>query len=255
MNIFNKKSLNLIRELTVSELKLRDQGSLLGFVWTLLHPFLMFVVLYLIFSKWTGRDINNFSSYLLVSIIQWNFFATATTLASTVIERKRDLVKNLNFPKEILIISSVFSVLSSHLMEFLVLLPFLFFMGVTFSRTALILPVIIFIQLVLIIAVSFFIASAFVYYRDIERIWGVFIKIGFFLTPIVYPVSMLSKDRQIWVLLNPMTHIINSTRSCLLFNAVPPVLNLSLTFLFSVALFFIGYAVFRKLEAKFAEVL
>ena len=138
--LFTKRSLNLIKELTIAEFKLRDQGSVLGFLWTLLHPLLVFIVLYFLFSKWTGRFVEDYKGYLLIGIVQWNFFASTITYAMDVLVRRRELVKSLNFPKEILVLSTVMTGLISHILEFLVLFTFLFIIGNTFTLKALFLP-------------------------------------------------------------------------------------------------------------------
>ena len=93
-----KQYLNLTKALAYSEFKLRDQGTALGFFWTLLYPLSIFIVLFSIFSKWMGTRIENFSSYLLVGIVLWNFFATSTSNALTIITRKAEFLKNLTFP-------------------------------------------------------------------------------------------------------------------------------------------------------------
>lgn len=251
---FTKKFVNLTKILAILEFKSRDQGTFLGFLWTLLYPLSMFLVLYVIFSKWMGRCVENFSSYLLVGIVLWNFFATSTTNALSIITRKADLVKNLAFPKEILIISSVFSIFISFVIELVILLVFLFFLGNRYSLTILWFPIVIFIEVIFVLVVSFFLASLHVYYRDIERIWAIVIMLGFFLTPIFYPLSIIAAGKQRIMLWNPMLHIINASRDCLLYDKAPNIIILYLMLLFSLVLLRIGYFIFKKTEARFAEI-
>jgi len=249
-----KRYLNLTKSLSVSEFKLRDQGTVLGFLWTLLYPLSMFLVLYVIFSKWMGTHVENFPSYLLVGIVLWNFFTTSTTNALDIITRKAQLVKNLNFPKTILVISSVLSIFMSFLLEFGILLIFLVFLGIRYTPAILYFPVIIIIELTFALAVSFFLASFHVYYRDIKRIWAILVMLGFFLTPIFYPLSIISQAKQKIMLLNPMLHIITSARDCLLYQKQPPIVSLCIVLLAGIVLLGLGYFVFRKMEDKFAEI-
>ena len=249
-----KEYLNLVKALTLSEFKLRDQGTFLGFAWTLLHPLAMFLVLYAIFSKWLGARVENFPSYLLVGIVLWNFFTTSTTNTLSIITRKAELVKNLNFPNETLVISSIFSVFISFIMEVGILLIFLIFLGIEYSLNIFYLPLVILIELIFILGVSFFLASLHVYYRDIERIWAILVMLGFFLTPIFYPLSIITETKQKAMLLNPMLHIITSSRDCLLYQKAPEVISLGLVLLFSLILLGVGYFLFKKLETKFAEI-
>lgn len=254
MFTFPKNYLNLLKTLTLSEFKLRDQGTFLGFAWTLLYPVAMFLVLYAIFSKWLGARVENFPSYLLVGIVLWSFFTTATTNALSIITRKAELVKNLNFPKEILVISSIFSIFISFIIELGILLIFLIFLGIEYSLNIFYLPLIIFIELIFILGISFFLAPLHAYYRDIERIWAILVMLGFFLTPIFYPLSIIAETKQKVMLFNPMLHIITSSRDCLLYQKAPDLIFLGLVLLFSLILLGLGYFIFKKMEDKFAEV-
>ena len=109
--------LELLWSLTWTDFKLRDQGSVLGFLWTLLHPALIFTVLYLLFTKWMGRLVDGFAAYLLIGIVQYQFFEKSTSYALTSLRRKTLLVRNFKFPREILVFASVGSVFISYLLE------------------------------------------------------------------------------------------------------------------------------------------
>ncbi len=97
MKTLSGKYLNLIKEQTIAEFKLRDQDSILGYAWTLLHPIFTFIILYSVFSKWAGQHMENFAAYLLIGIVQWNFFSEATSISLSVLLRKSNLIKNVNF--------------------------------------------------------------------------------------------------------------------------------------------------------------
>lgn len=253
--LLNRKNLNLIKEVTIADFKLRDQGSFLGFFWTLLHPALMFTVLYLIFSKWTGTKIENFASFLLVGIVQWNLFATATENALRSIIVKRELVKEMNFPKEVLVISSVLTVLLSYIGEMVILFILLFLiLANKFSPTVFLLPAVVLVQIFLVLGVSFVISTLFVFWRDIDRIWSILLKIGFFATPIFYPLSIIASDKQIWLFLNPMTQLINAARGAIIYGRID-FGGFLLTGLASFGLLILGYLIFKTFEHKFAEVL
>ncbi|OGS22116.1 MAG: hypothetical protein A3J83_03860 [Elusimicrobia bacterium RIFOXYA2_FULL_40_6] len=251
----NNKYLNLLSEMSVSEFKLKDQSTILGFFWTLLNPLLMFTVLYLLFTKWMGKFVENYPLYLIIGIIQWSFFASATSYALSSLVRRSDLVKNLKFPYEIIIFSSIFSILISHLLEFAVLLVFLVAIGVKITLNIFFLPLIIITALSFAVSISLPLAMLFVYYRDIERIWNILTMAGFFLTPIFYTLSVISPERQFLLLFNPMTHIINATRSCLIYNKMPDLVNLLIIFMASLFLIAITIKIFKKNEQNFAEIL
>ena len=249
-----KQYFNLLRVLTVSEFKLRDQGTVLGFLWTLLYPLAMFFVFYVVFSKWMVGHVKDFPSYLFVGIVMWNFFSSATTNALDIITRKAELVKNISFPKEILVVSGVLSIFLSFILEVVVLLVVLVLLGIHYAPVILYFPFIIIIELILVIAVSFILSSLHVYYRDIQRIWEILARLGFFLTPIFYPLSIISPGKQKLMMVNPMLHIINASRECLLYQNSPSLIVLVVVLLASVVLAAVGLFTFRKTETGFAEI-
>ena len=253
MFVSSKQYFNLLKSISISEFKLRDQGTVLGFFWALLYPLCMFLVLHAVFSKWMGSRVENFPSYLLVGIVLWNFFTTSTSNALNIITRKAELVKNINFPKEILVMASVFSVFISFLVELVILLVFLMFLGIRYTIFIAYLPFIVIIELFFVMGISLLLVPLHVHYRDIERIWSILIMLGFFLTPIFYPLSIIAENKQRLMMINPMLHIITAARDCLLYQASPNLIVLSLLLLLGIILMGLGYFIFKKMEDTFAE--
>jgi len=107
------------------DFKCRDQGSILGFFWTLLNPVLTIAVLYTVFSSWFRPHIDNFSYYLIIGVIQWNFFSTATLQSVSVLIRMRHLILNLPIKRTVIVISRVLTILVSYLLELLLMLAVL----------------------------------------------------------------------------------------------------------------------------------
>lgn len=245
---------SLIREFTVSGFKLRDQGSLLGFLWTLLHPLALLAVLYFLFQFRLGNETPFFRVYLLIGIIHWSFFSTATTKTVTSIGRRDHLVLNINFPREILVISDVGSVLISFVLELVVLLVFLVVEGVPFHLTWFLLPAVIGLQALLILGVGLALASLQVFVRDVERIWTIVLRIGFFLVPIFYEASIIESDFQRRVFLcNPLAQIMQFSRSVLIEGVVPSPGWVLYTLLFGGVLLGGAMVFFKRLEPRFAE--
>src|SRR5262245_53210418 len=110
------------RELTLSAFKLRDQGTLLGFLWTLLQPLAMLSVLYWLFRKQIGGEVQHFSLYMLIGIVLWTFFAAGTAKGLTSLVTRRDLIDSVTFPRELLVVSAVLTVIVSSTLEFCVVL-------------------------------------------------------------------------------------------------------------------------------------
>lgn len=247
-----KKYWIMIWNLALADFKMRDQGTFLGFLWTLLHPLIYFVVLYGLFKNWM-HSIPQFPLYLLIGIVQWNFFANATSSSITSISRGSVYIKSIKFPKEVLVVSSVLSVVFCHLLELLVLIIFVTFTNKSFGISILgIFPIMI-LNIYLAIAVSFILATVGVYFLDINRIWGIFMSVGLFLTPIFYSIDMLRPDRKRIILLNPMTHIIQATRNLLIDNKFPQMQGLVYVLVLSTLVLIFGYFIFKQNEYYFAE--
>ena len=103
-SVWNRRNKILLRELVVTDFKLRYQGSVLGYLWSILKPIFLFIILYIVFDKFLrlGRDIEHFPVYLLVGIVLWNFFTEATVQGLQSIVSRGDLIRKINFPKFII---------------------------------------------------------------------------------------------------------------------------------------------------------
>ena len=99
-NIFSRRNKILLRELVVTDFKLRYQGSVLGYLWSVLRPLFLFAILYVVFEKFLrmGRDIEHFGVYLLLGIVLWTFFTEATNMGLQAIINRGDLIRKINFP-------------------------------------------------------------------------------------------------------------------------------------------------------------
>ncbi len=203
-------------ELTRTEFKLRDQGTALGFCWTLLHPALMFLVLYALFIKWLGRHIDDYPSYLLLGLVQWQFFEKATTAGLTSLRRKSALIRNFDFAREIVVLSSVGSVFLSYLLELCVMLAFLAYWGTGPSAGWLALPLLALLSLTVAVGAALVLSFLSAEFEDLERIWALLLTAGFYLTPVFYPLHLISEEYHGVMALNPMLHVIDAWRACLL---------------------------------------
>lgn len=236
----------LVWELTRTEFKLRDQGTLLGFMWTLLHPALIFVVLYSLFIRWLGHQTDQYAEYLLIGLVQWQFFDKSTSLGLTSLRRKAALIRNYDFAREVLVLSSVGSVFLSYVLEMLVMLLILMAVGLSPSAGWLGLPLMMAVCLLFSLAVSLVLALASVEFQDLERIWTILTTAGFYATPIFYPLSMVGPEHR-WVMeINPLVHLIQATRGCLLATVTVPWAGLTAVALTGLAVTALCLAVFHR---------
>jgi lipopolysaccharide transport system permease protein len=243
----------LIRIMTISELKVKYQSSILGFTWSLLNPLLMMLVLYFVFSNIFKATQNHFALYLLIGIVSWRFMANGTISAITSIVAKPSLVTKVHIPRQVLVLSTVLASFISSILEFVVLVPLLFILGVGLSPIILLFPIVHIIFFMTVYGLSLILASLYVYYKDLNQIWDVLIQMGFFLSPIVYPLSTVPEEYLPYYMLNPITVIIQMYRDVLLYHNAPAPTDLAFTFLVGTAMIFLGSVIFKRLERRFAE--
>lgn len=208
-----KPVLNKLFALARVEWRLRQQSTFLGFLWTLLNPALMFAVLYGLFVKWLGRAQGDYAVFLLIGIVEWNFFATATSYALSTLLRRGSLLKSYPLPLEVPVLASVLSIYFSHLLELAALAAILGFFQVPVAASWLWLLLIDAAYLMLIAGTGLLLAGLYVFFSDLERIWSILLTAGFFLTPIFYPLSVLAPDKQALLSLSPLTAVIEGARA------------------------------------------
>lgn len=243
----------LVKNLTIKEFKLRYRNSFLGFVWSLLNPLAMMAILTLVFSTLLRAGIENFPVFLLPALLVWRFFSIGTSMALWSIIGNASLVTKVYFPRWLLVLSSNLANLVGSTLEFLALLPLLLALGMKVSWLVMLLPVVLAIEFVLIVGASLSLGALNVYYRDVNQVWDIALQAGFFLCPIIYSASLIPSRYAFLYSLNPITRIIESVRRIFYHGALPTAWDLLIPLLSGLILLAIGYAVFLKLEPRFAE--
>lgn len=216
-HIFSKKNRALLGELVRTDFKLRYQGSVLGYAWSLLKPLLMFGILYVVFVEFLsiGGDIPNYPIYLLFGIVMWNFFSEITNLGLMSVVGRGELIRKISIPRWIIVLSSSITGMINLGLNMLVVMVFLFFSNADLLSTSVFVPIFILEVYVFALGVSLFLAAAYVKYRDISYIWEVLMQAGFYLTPILYPLTLIPDQFQKLILLNPVAQAMQDARYAL----------------------------------------
>ena len=243
----------LVKNLTVKEFKLRYRNSFLGFLWSLLNPLCMLIILSFVFSTLLRSGISNFPVFILPALLCWRFFSISTSMSLSSVIGNAPLVTKVYFPRWLLVLSSNLANLIGSSLEFAALFPLLVILGMRITFLILLLPVILAFEFLLIIGVSLILASLNVYYRDFNQIWDITLQIGFFLCPIIYSMTLIPERYLLAYSLNPMTRIIESVRKILYYNTLPILTDFVIVLASGALLLFIGYLVYRRLEPGFAE--
>ncbi|MBR2543624.1 ABC transporter permease [Candidatus Saccharibacteria bacterium] len=263
--IFNKKNRILLKELTKTDFKLRYQGSVLGYLWALLRPLMMFAILYIVFSKLLriGNDIPHYPVYLLCGTTMWNFFTECTSQGIQAIVTRGDLLRKISFPKYIVVVSATLTAVINMLINVAVVIIFALINGVTPSLTWFLIIPAIFELYLLSLGIAFLLGSINVKYRDITSIWDVIVQALFYAVPIIYPISMVASTSTLAakvILLNPIAQAIQDIR----YNLITPetitiwnFLENHLVAIIPIVIVFItltlGALIFRQKSKFFAE--
>lgn len=261
--VLSKQNRALLAELVRTDFKLRYQGSVLGYAWSLLRPLLLFVILYAVFVKFLkiGEDIPHFPVYLLLGIVIWNFFNEMTVQSLTSIVGRGDLIRKIRIPRWIIVLSSSISALINLFLNLLVVLVFLIINKVDLLHTSLWLPLILLEVYILALGISLLLSATYVKFRDVNYIWEVILQAGFYLTPILYPLTrILNETFQKMIMINPMAQAIQDARYAIVTHETKTVYQVFdgglykfIPFFIVIILFFSGIKYFRNQSKYFAE--
>ena len=212
MNVF--KEIYNYRELLKTNIKKeirgKYKGSWLGVLWTFLNPLLMLAVYAFVFPYILRVNVDNYTIFMIVALIPWNFFTTAIQSGTGSVVANGNILKKVYFPREIIPISITTSQLVNFLITCIIMAVFIIFSGVGFSAHVLLFPLLVLIQYILILGLTFILSALTVFVRDIDHFVSVILMLGFYATPIVYQGEMLPKKFQIFLKLNPMAQLVLS---------------------------------------------
>ncbi|MBQ3296201.1 ABC transporter permease [Candidatus Saccharibacteria bacterium] len=262
--VLNRKNRILLKELTKTDFKLRYQGSVLGYLWALLRPLMMFAILYIVFAKLLkiGNDIPHYPVYLLCGTTMWSFFTECTSQGIQAIVNRGDLLRKISFPKYIVVVSATLTAVINMLINLGVIIIFALINGVSPSWSWLLaLPAILELYC-LSLGIAFLLGSINVKYRDITSIWDVFVQALFYAIPIIYPISMVVSTSEVAakiILLNPIAQAIQDIRWSLITTTTDTTWNfihnpaVIIPPLIVILVLIFGAIIFRKKSKFFAE--
>ena len=253
----------LLRQLVITDFKLRYQGSVLGYLWTLLKPLFLFLILYTVFVNFLkiGSDIPNFPIYLLLGIVLFNFFSEMTSLSLNSIVSRGDLISKIRIPRWIIVFSASITALINIGINLVVVIVFMFINKVDLLETSLLFPLVLIEMYIFSLGISLILATAYVKYRDVGHIWDVILQGLFYLTPILYPISIITNiSYQKLLLINPLAQIIQDGRYALITHktqTIGSVYGNSFARLITIGVcllvLYVGLIYFRKEAKNFAE--
>lgn len=261
MNQNSKNYVGLIKELALTDFKLKYQGSVLGYLWSLLKPLMVFLVLYFVFTKFLrlGTSIEHYPTYLLLGIVIWGFFTEITATSVDAIVSKGDLIRKIYFPRIVLVISRGLTALITFCLNLTIVLLFILLTGIPVHLKAIFFPLVVLELFVLTTGISLIISSLFVKFRDLSHIWEVGLQVLFYATPILYPVSLVPIRISKLLMLNPVAQEIQDARYLLVTRQSATAIGVLgwkfgwIPYAIPIVTLVIGYYFFQRSAAKFAE--
>jgi ABC-2 type transport system permease protein len=252
---------NLIRELAAADFKLKYQGSVFGYLWSLMKPLAIFGVLYLVFTVFVriGSKIPHYPLYLLMGIVLWNYFSEATFNGMRCIVDKSDLIRKVYFPRIIILFSSSVSAFITLLLNLVIIFVFMVILRVVPTASAPLFALLIFELYLLALGLSFFLGAFYVKYRDFAYIWEVLLQLLFYASAIIYPLSIIPEKYQKFLALSPITQIIQDSRKVLISNQTLSVGDILhgparfIPYLIPLILVILGFIYFQRAASRFAE--
>lgn len=255
----------LLRELVITDFKLRYQNSVLGYLWALLRPLFLFVIMYVFFVEvlHIGKEIPHWGVALLLGIVMWNFFQEVVGQGLKSITGSSGIIRKINFPKYIIVVSKSLSAIINLLINLIVVAVFAIIDHVEPSWGMLLIPLFVLELYILGTGMAFFLAAVNVKYRDVGYIWEIVTQALFYGSAIMFPLNRVvevSHDIAILLSINPISQAIQDAR----FHGITEKINTTVTltdnmlliitpFIITAAIFVGGAVYFRRRSPYFAE--
>ncbi len=244
----------LLLNLTQRELKARYRGSALGFLWTFVNPMLLMAVYALVFGIIQRSNIPHFTYFIFVGLLPWLWFATSVGSGASAISDRRDLLTKVRFPAQVL----PATVVTTNLVNYLLSLPLMValggLVGIWPSWQVVTFPLVLVVQLLFTVAVTFIISALNVAFRDLQYVVNNVLTLWFFLTPVLYrPDDIPGPVRRLFLIANPMAVIITSYQGIFYEHRLPHPRALILVSLGSVLLLWLAARIFESRREEFAE--
>lgn len=247
---------DLLMHMTVRHLRGQYKQSILGYAWAFVNPLSQIIILSFVFStilRIPAPQGVPYPLFMFVGLLPWIFFSSAISSATDSVVNASSLVTKVYFPREILPTAAVLTKLVELTFGLMILVVLMLYYGHPPEVTSVWLPLLFFIHLVFTLGLSYPLAALNLYFHDVRFLVGVVLLLWFYLTPIIYPVSLVPEKYEIIFDLNPNALFVNAYRRVLLYGESPGIEKVLLGMLIAAVTFFVGYYLFKKMERGFAD--
>ena len=247
---------DLVKHLTLREIKARYKQSFLGLFWVILNPFFQMLILSFVFSNiMRFPDLGvPYPVFLYAGLLPWIYFNMALGASTDVLINNSPLIKKIYFPREILVLSSLLAKTFDFFLSSILFIALLLFFKITFTWYMLMFIPIFMIQFIFTYGLGLLLSSLNLFYRDVQFLFNLILTMWFYLTPVLYATEFFPQEYR-WIFkINPMSVFINAYRQVLLGGSMPNWGSLFIGAAISIFLFTASYMLFKRLEGAFADV-
>lgn len=239
---------DLVRALVARDLKVRYRRSAIGFVWTMLQPLLMMLVLHMVFSQIFAMrlDYGNYPIYALAGLLFWNFFSQSIVASMNSLRGNAQLLQKLPVPKAVFPLATVISGVINLVFALIPLLVLLLITEHQLPPTLLFLPVAILLVAVFTLGAGLLLAPLAVFFSDVVELIGVLLTLLMYMTPVIYPKEIVPEHLRWVVRFNPVRSILEVFRDPIYQREIPPLSHLAVSVILTALILLIGIWVFRR---------
>jgi homopolymeric O-antigen transport system permease protein len=243
---------SLLRELVARDLKVRYKRSALGILWTMLNPLLLMGILAFVFSHVLRMTVEHFPVFLLSALVLWNFFSQATSWSTACFLSYAPVIKKIYVPRSIFVLATVLAGVVNLLISLVPLAIIMLVIGHSFSPALAFLPVPIVLTALFSLGISLALAPISVIFADVVPIYQVVLTGWMYLTPIIYPLTLLPDQYRRILVLNPMTHLVEAFRTPIFQGEIPSANVLITSTVAGIGTLVIGWLVFKRYSDRVA---
>lgn len=246
----------LLRFLTVRDIKVRYKQTVLGGLWAILQPFMSMLIFTIFFGKLAKIPSDNlpYPIFVYAALLPWQFFSNGISNAGNSLVASSNLISKVYFPRIIIPAASLGAGLLDFIIASFILFIMMFYYGIFPGLSILFLPLLLFGVIIATLGVGMFLSALNVAYRDFRYVIPFLVQFWLFATPVIYPVSIVPQSWRWLINLNPMAGLITAFRSSILNESIPWA-DLSISFSVSIFLFILGLISFSRMERRFADVI
>jgi len=241
----------LIWALALKELRVRYKRSVLGFLWALLNPLLMMIILTLVFGSLMRFSIDHYAIFLLSMLLPWTFFSQALSYSVESVVGNAQLLKKVRVPKLVFPMAAVVANIINFFLSLLPLALLIVVLRFPLHWTWIYLPIPMLGLFLFTLGTSFFFAAINVFFRDISHILQIVLSAWFYASPIIYSLDFIPKKYHPFFRLNPMLYVLNGFRLSIYYGLFPSPESIAMSLACGVAAVAIGFGLFRRYQDIF----